>query len=288
MSGLVHLLFAALIVGSVGAQDRPAFALPDQNPSPAAGRNAAPPAATPGDEIATAPQQLRRVPPPSPEMTPEQLENQADLLRARKEYADAVDYYKAALAKDRRAILYNKMGMAELMMLRYDDAKKDFERATKLDKHYAEAWNNLGVIYYIRNNQGKAIKYYKKALELKDSASYHSNMGTALFAKQKYPEASSEYLRALQLDPDIFDRTSTAGVSARLTSDRDRAHFSYLLAKMFALRGDNERSLHFLRKAMEDGYKDIQRVYEDKEFEKLRRDPRFLALMADKPPALPN
>ena len=286
MSGLVHLAFAALLVSSLGAQEKPAVPLPQQNPVTPADQ--AKPSNSPGDEIATAPEQLRRVPPPSPDMTADQLESQADLLRARKAYADAVDYYKAALQRDRRAILYNKMGMAELMMLRYDDAKKDFERATKLDKHYAEAWNNLGVIYYIRNNQGKAIKFYQRALKYKDSASYHSNLGTALFARKKFAEASAEYLKALQLDADIFDRTSNSGVSARLTSDRDRAHFSYLLAKMFAVRGDTERSLHFLRKAMEDGYKDIQQVYEDKEFDGLRKDPRFIALMADKPTALPN
>jgi len=41
-----------------------------------------------------------------------------------------------------------------------------------------------------------------------------------------------------------------------------------------------ERSLHYLRKAMEDGYKDIKNVYRDEEFSDLRKDPRFAELMA--------
>jgi len=55
---------------------------------------------------------------------------------------------------------------------------------------------------------------------------------------------------------------------------------------MYASAGDNENSLVYLRKAMEDGYKNINSVYKDAEFASLRTDPRFTDLMAQKPQAI--
>ena len=39
---------------------------------------------------------------------------------------------------------------------------------------------------------------------------------------------------------------------------------------------------------MEEGYKDIDNVYKDKEFTALRKDPRFEQLMASRPTAIAN
>jgi hypothetical protein len=46
--------------------------------------------------------------------------------------------------------------------------------------------------------------------------------------------------------------------------------------------------LHYLKKAMEEGYKDINNVYKDNEFSDLRKDPRFTELMAAKTTAIPD
>ncbi len=44
-----------------------------------------------------------------------------------------------------------------------------------------------------------------------------------------------------------------------------------------------DRSLEYLRKAMENGYKKINEVYTDQEFATLRTDKRFEELMAQRP-----
>jgi tetratricopeptide (TPR) repeat protein len=243
------------------------------------------------DQTATTPTELRRAEPPPPEWTAEQLETRGDELRGAKVYADAIDYYQAALKKQSRtrAVLYNKMGLAELAMLRYDRAKKNFERAIKINPQYPEALNNLGAVYYIRKSYGRAIKHYKLAIAAGPNwASFHSNLGTAYFARKEYEKATAEYLRALELDPDVFERRSATGVSAHLTTSTDRARYSYVIARMYAHIGDTERSLLYLRKAMEQGYKDIRDVYKDEEFTAIREDPRFTELMTAPPPAIPN
>lgn len=241
------------------------------------------------DDTATAPPQLRQAAPPPADASAEELEQRGDELRAQKAYADALDYYRAALAKSEKAVLHNKSGIAHLQMLHYNMAKKEFERAIKRDPAYAEAYNNLGVVNYIQNDTKRAIRRYLKALELKDEvASFHSNLGTAYFTRKEYDKASAEYLKALDLDPDIFERQAAAGVSARMTSPADRARFSYVIAKMYAKSGNADRCLLYLRKAMEAGYVGISDVYKDEEFTQVRKDPRFNELMAAKPVGVPN
>ena len=185
--------------------------------------------------------------------------------------------------------LYNKIGINELQMARFSDARKDFERAIKIDRQFADAHNNLGVIFYLQKKYGAAIKRYEDAIKLRqDSGSFYSNLGAAYFSKKEYVKASLAYNQALQLDPDIFERTSHTGVLAQMSSPGDRAHFYYVLAKLYAKSGITDRSLQYLRRAMEEGYKGIDDVYKDSEFAGLRKDPRFTELMAARPVAIPE
>src|SRR5438067_5443583 len=244
---------------------------------------------TDGDGVAQAPEQLRRVAPPAADMTPEQLELRADSLRAQKAFADALDYYREAIKKHPTAVLYNKAGMSQLLMLRYDDAKKDFERATKMDSTYPDALNNLGVAYYGKHNYKKAIKYYEQALKInEESASFHSNLGTAFFSKKEFDKAVREYMRALEIDPEVFERQSKNGLSARMASIEDRAYYSYVVAKTFASRGDADHCLLYLKKAIEEGYPVTTKISADPEFDKVKTDPRIVSLLSTKPTPLPN
>ncbi len=228
---------------------------------------------------------IRRAEAPSPSATVAELEKRGDILRAEKEYLDATDFYRAAIARSpNSAQLRNKLGISFLQMQRFKEARKEFDRAIKLDRAYADAYNNRGVVEYIGRKYGKAIHEYEKALTLKpDTASYYGNLGAAYFTKKEWEKASDAYNRAVQIDPDIFERNSRVGVAGQISSPDDRAHFQYVLAKLYAKHGLNDRSLQCLRKAMEEGYKGIEDVYKDTEFTELRKDPRFAQLMETRP-----
>jgi len=242
------------------------------------------------EQVEVGPPPLHRADPPAPGASPEELEQRGDELRTEKNFLDAIDYYQASLkGAPGNASLFNKIGICQLMMQRYKNAKRSFEHTIRADRKHADAYNNLGVVYYQGRNYNAAIKNYLKAISLNDDAgSYFSNLGAAYFGKKQFEKAIQSYSKAMQLDPDIFERTSRAGVLAQLPSPEDRAHYDYVLAKLYARTGVPERSLHYLKKAMEEGYKDIKNVYTDNEFSTLRKDPRFAELMAAKTTAIPD
>jgi tetratricopeptide (TPR) repeat protein len=234
------------------------------------------------EQVQIAPPLVRAVEPPAQDATTADLELQADRFRADKLFLDALDYYHAALAKKPNdASLLNKVGITELMMQRYKEAKKSFERAIKSDHEFANAYNNLGVVLYEGKKYGAAVKQYEKAIARdQGSASFYSNLGAAYFSKRDFEPAVVAYQHALELDPEVFTRSSRAGVQAQLPSPQDRARYDYTVAKLYAKMGFSEQSLEYLKKAMEAGYKDLKNVYKDVEFTELRKNPRFTELMA--------
>jgi tetratricopeptide (TPR) repeat protein len=232
------------------------------------------------------PAQIVRIPPPSENDTAVDLEQQGDLLRSQKDYLDSIDYYRAALKKQDSAILHNKTGIALLLLSRDPDARREFQLAIKADKNYPEAYNNLGALYYNVRKYGSAIKEYKKAIKLSDgNASFHSNLGTAYFSQKDFDRATKEYQRAMEIDPVIFERSPSGGVSVKLVTSNDLGHFHYVMAQMYGQHGDQDHCRYYLSKANEEGYP-IKGALRDNEFAGLRKDPNFVSFVRSlKPPS---
>lgn len=213
------------------------------------------------------------------------LETKGDVQMARKQYRDAIDSYTEwAALKPKDPVAWNKMGIAYHQLLQMDKARACYERATRLRKDYAEAINNIGTVYYAQKNHKKAIRYYQKALTITpDSASVHSNLGTALFARKKYEEAFAEYQQALKLDPEVFEHRNTVGVLLQERSVEDRARFHYFLAKTYAVSGKKDKAIEYLRKAMEEGFSELKKIYEDQAFAEVVKEPEFTEMMKNPP-----
>jgi Flp pilus assembly protein TadD len=208
------------------------------------------------------------------------------VCRAEKDYEQAIKYFREALRRDKKnALLYNKLGMAELKSGDLHSARADFEKAAKVNKKYAEALNNVGAVYFVENNFGQAAKYFKKALALEETrATFHVNLGAAWFSQKKLDRAMNEYTRALELDPQALAQNARLGITAQVSSPEERAKFFYLLAKVQAKRGDVQECLACLKKAKDNGYRNLANVYKEEEFSRLWNDAR-LAEIVPPPPA---
>jgi hypothetical protein len=96
------------------------------------------------------------------------------------------------------------------------------------------------------------------------------------------------YNQALELDPEVFDRTSRVGVSILQRTKEDRAQYLYVIAKSFAMRGDTDRCLIYLRKAIEDGYPVQAKITKDPEFAVMLNDKRVQQLLTEKMTVIPD
>src|SRR5271154_1353735 len=112
----------------------------------------------------------------TPDMTARTLtpELRGDIYMARKMYREAAETYQ--LGPKDSAVLANKTGIAYHQMQDFTDAKKNYERAIRLNPSYAEAINNLGTVFYAQKSLRRAITQYKRALRITpESASILSN-----------------------------------------------------------------------------------------------------------------
>jgi tetratricopeptide (TPR) repeat protein len=206
-------------------------------------------------------------------------ETRGDIYMARKMYREATETYQ--LGPKDSPVIANKIGIAYHQLLELESAKKWYERAVKLNPQYAEAINNLGTIYYANKSYRRAITQYRKALAITpDAASILSNLGTAYFARKNYAEASAMYEKALKLDPDVFEHRGTNGVLLVERSVDERAKYHYYVARMYAKDGQNERALLYIRKALEEGFKERDKFQKEPEFAALRDNEDFKKLMA--------
>lgn len=265
MRWITLILAAALAATLVAAQ------VPSQGFRAGAREASVPPAASP-------------IPEPEPR-APLSVEQRADIYMARKMYREAAELYVSI--KPATHITLNKAGIAHHQIGDLDGAKRFYERAIKMKKDYAEAYNNLGAVWYAKRSYRRAENQYKKALKLAPlSASMHSNLGTAYFARKKYDLAARSYARALELDPEVFEHRSGQGTLLQERSVEERAKFNFYLAKTYAKAGVTDRALLYMRKALEYGFKDRKKFLTDEDFTSLHALAEFTELMALEPRVL--
>jgi tetratricopeptide (TPR) repeat protein len=213
---------------------------------------------------------------PNPVITPEL---RGDIMVARKMYREAIDFYKPGA--NTNAVLANKAGIAYQILSDLDNAKKYYERAVKLKPDYAEAINNLGTVYYAEKSYRRAINQYHKALRLSPrSATTLSNLGTALFARNQLDEAIKVYQQAVAIDPDVLDQRGTQGVIVQQRNVEEKAKFYYALAKTFATEGATDRTLLYIRRALEQGFKERDKFLQEPEFAFLQDNAEFKEILA--------
>ena len=115
------------------------------------------------------------------------------MLIAKGDYDRALqDYTKAIDLKPNDAEAYNNRGGAYYLKEEYESAIIDFTKAIDLNPDYAEAYNNRGVAYHLKEDYESAIADYTKAIQLKpDYAIAYNNRGRAYGVKDKVDRSTN-------------------------------------------------------------------------------------------------
>jgi len=177
-------------------------------------------------------------------------------------YEQAIEKYNEALdlKPDFPPAFYNR-GSAYSQLGQYERAIEDYDRALELEPDDHIALNSRGIAYGRLGQYERAIQDYDKALELEpDSPQALNNRGLDRAYLGQYERAIQDLNRALEVKPDYS--------SAR-----------YNMACVYSLMNKPDEALKWLREAIEldEKFRDMAKT--DPDFDNIRDDPRFRALV---------
>ncbi|MGC8747108.1 MAG: tetratricopeptide repeat protein, partial [Candidatus Saccharicenans sp.] len=194
--------------------------------------------------------------------------HQGNYELARQEFAMAINLNK----KSARA--HNFMGLAYFRDHNYEYAEMYFQKAIKLDPKFATGYLNLAGVYALEELYPKAIEYYQKAISLSPNlVSAYYSLGAVYFQTGDKEKGTYYLTKGLELDPNYLDQhaDSLAGLPMK-GSALPELYFSF--AKLYASRGDVDKTVEYLNKARQYGFKDWKRIEIDPEFSTVREDVR--------------
>jgi tetratricopeptide (TPR) repeat protein len=145
-----------------------------------------------------------------------------------------------ALWKDVLRVYPNQpRAMYCLGVLHYENKDSDtalayYEKTVKLDPHYAEAHNNMGLIYANRWETEKSIASFKKSVAAQPREKSYCNLGRAYASLKKYPEALAALDSALSLNPSSAQAYTLRGRIWYDQNDLAQARANFQMASPFA------------------------------------------------------
>ena len=88
-----------------------------------------------------------------------------------------------------------------LQLEQYDQAKDSFQKATKIDPYYIDAWFGQGLAFEKLNNTNKSITCYNKIIKLDPKNSEaHYKKGLSLVDSKKDKDAILSFENALKIN----------------------------------------------------------------------------------------
>lgn len=121
----------------------------------------------------------------------------------------------------RYAEAHNNMAIVYNYLSEFDKAIGECKKALEIKPDFAEAYNNLGSIYFRKNSMDDAIWCFKKAIQYKpDYAETHNNLGSAYGSVGQNRLAMAEFRKAVHIKPDYVDAHYNLGTGLGMLEGR--------------------------------------------------------------------
>ena len=178
---------------------------------------------------------------------------------------------------------------------KHELALKAIEKAIELKPDDSKTWYNKGVVLSGFGRHELALKAFEKAIELKpDCTDAWINKGIKLGHLNRYDEALKVFEKIIEVEPDnsmAWDNKShtlhTLGrhefalksieKAIKLNPESANAWYNYACI-CYSIKGDKEKALPLLRKAIEIDASYKENMKNDKDFEKMWADEDFKKL----------
>jgi tetratricopeptide (TPR) repeat protein len=179
---------------------------------------------------------------------------------------------------------------------RFYEAIECCNKAIEINPNNANAWNSKAWILANTNRHNEALPLVERSLEINpNNANALDTKGFILYNSGQYKEALEYYDKALNIYPEYSECLSHKGLSfvkldkidnakecynEAIKIDSNNAYAWYYRAKLYIAYSDTENGLIDLNKAIEIGkQRVIEKAKKDKDFESIRDDERFKAIL---------
>jgi tetratricopeptide (TPR) repeat protein len=207
-------------------------------------------------------------------------ERRGDSFFARKLYEDAIIEYKKAIAIDRyNASTLNRLGLVYHQSQKLNDAERYYREAIKQNPYFLEVLNNIGTVEYARQRYRKRVGAIRKGAEnqarITDCAAEHGRLPPRHEAIRRGAPCYPACDRNRSQNP---GQSSGFGTLIQ-TSRRADPMVSFYFAKIYAGQGDKERAISYLNRALDEGFKEYDKIKTEKAFAVLAADEGYLKLL---------
>lgn len=152
-------------------------------------------------------------------------------------HEEALDSLRGLLVSPIHPVALNIAAAVERARGNVDKARDYWEQAVGVKPDYADAHNNLGVLFKEQNRWDEADLHYQRAIGIRpDYADAHNNLGNLRKDQGRYSEAEACYQRAVLLRPEYVDALNNLGVL--LLEQRRLAEAETVFRRALAVRRD--------------------------------------------------
>jgi tetratricopeptide (TPR) repeat protein len=166
----------------------------------------------------------------------------ANELFDKKDYAGAIEAYKAFLVKFPDAYFINRnIGNAYFLLEKYDEAEAAYKEVLAKNPNDVEATIGIGNCYANRGDDTAAMEWYGKvALDKIDDTNLLYSVGLTYFKMSKLPEAAAYFEKAVSLDENNLDALYQLGITYTALNEKDKAIVTF--EKYLKVDPDSERA----------------------------------------------
>ena len=170
-----------------------------------------------------------------------------------------------------------------------------YENITRSNPLNDRAWDTLGKLYKSLGRFQDAIAAYQQAINLVPSKDvYYYYLGLLYAVEKQDDKAIQAFLDVLRINPDyVLAHSALAGIYRRIGMEaKANQHISIAMPKIanesaynracfYAICGDHELSIEFLRLALKNKDTSLEWIMSDPDLDQIRADQRFQALIEE-------
>ncbi len=176
----------------------------------------------------------------------------------------ASDAFVHIINQDNKNIAaYNNLGNVFKAQRKFEDAKKNYNKALEINPSFTNAMVNLGNLYYEMNDYQKAIDNYLKSLKIDNqNALAHYNLGLVYQSIGEFDVSQKAFEKVLKINPTNTNADKMISRSTKYTKDHPHLRKMEEKLKKLKLNEPQKSNLYFsLGKAYED-FKDYGKSFE--------------------------